>query len=80
MSKHVFVRVNEQGIINEWFKAPSDDYVMVEADEELLRDMPIDCAIVKDGVAVINRDIQDGLIEENKELIHQMQEEFSTFS
>ncbi|MBC1615299.1 hypothetical protein HB904_03820 [Listeria booriae] len=69
-----FVKIGENGYVNEWV-APREDagYLLIEADESLVNNL--DCVKVEDGIATLDKEKQEELQEENKDLLELLEEE-----
>ncbi|MBC2004629.1 hypothetical protein HCA78_12665 [Listeria booriae] len=69
-----FVKIGVDGYVNEWVAPKAEDgYILVESDESLVTN--IDCVKVVNGVAVLDKDKQEELQDDNKELLEQLEKE-----
>ncbi|MBC1231482.1 hypothetical protein [Listeria booriae] len=69
-----FVKIGADGYVNEWV-APrlEDGYMLIESDDSLVTN--IDCVKIVNGVAVLDKEKQEELQEENKEMIEMLERE-----
>ncbi|KGL45071.1 hypothetical protein EP56_05805 [Listeriaceae bacterium FSL A5-0209] len=75
--KEVYVSIGKDGYVQEWCDVGANDnlperFIKILADGQL---MYSDSARVVDGIAVLDKQKQQTIREDNKELIEQIQEE-----
>lgn len=69
-----FVKIGADGYVNEWVAPKEEDgYMLIESDDSLVTN--IDCVKVVNGVAVLDKEKQEELQEDNKEMLEQLEKE-----